>query len=259
VEGDETRLTQVVSNLLINSVRYTEPGGLIEISGHRDGKEIVLRVRDNGRGIAAAALPQIFDSFGKPLPGGSSRGGGLGLGLTIVRSMVAMHGGAVSAHSDGPGHGATFEVRLPSLASPMADPPTPPFGSVPAVRRRRILVVDDNEEAARMLGVALTLSGNDVVVFHRASEALRPLEAFTPDVALLDIGLSEMSGHELGVRLRERHPTLKLIAVTGYGQPSDRQTSERAGFAAHLVKPVPLPRLLEVLNALDERAQAADL
>jgi signal transduction histidine kinase len=250
VEGDEMRLTQVVSNLLINSVRYTEPGGLIQITGHQDGNEIVLRVRDNGRGIDAAALPQIFDSFGKPSPGGVSRGGGLGLGLTIVRSMVALHGGAVSAHSDGPGRGATFEVRLPSLALPIADPPAPPLEPLETVRRRRILVVDDNEEAADMLGDALTLSGNDVVVFHRASEALRPSEAFTPDIALLDVGLSDMSGHELGVRLRQRHPALKLIALTGFGQPSDRQVSERAGFAAHLVKPVPLLRLLEVINTL---------
>jgi signal transduction histidine kinase len=245
VDGDEARLTQVVTNLLINSVRYTETGGAITIAAWRDGEEAVLQVRDNGQGIEAERLPHIFDSFGKARPPGGS---GLGLGLTIVHNLMDLHGGTATAQSDGPGKGATFEVRLRTFAAPATRaepvPPTPP----PVVRRRKILIVDDNREAANLIGEALRLSGHEVALAYQADEALLRVERFTPDVALLDVGLAGMSGHDLGEELRLRHGTLKLVAITGYGQPSDREASRRAGFAAHLVKPVGLRELLEVIG-----------
>jgi signal transduction histidine kinase/CheY-like chemotaxis protein len=245
VDGDEARLTQVVTNLLINSVRYTEPGGAITIAAWRDGEEAVLQVRDNGQGIEAERLPHIFDSFGRARPPGGS---GLGLGLTIVHNMVELHGGSTAAHSDGPGKGATFEVRLRTFAAPPArvEPTRPP---PPVAPRRKILIVDDNREAANLIGEALRLSGHEVALAYRADEALLRVEGFTPDVALLDVGLVGMSGHDLGEQLRQRHATTKLVALTGYGQPSDREASRRAGFAAHLVKPVALSELLEVIGA----------
>ncbi len=252
VDGDEARLTQVVTNLLINSVRYTEPGGAITVRGWRDGEEAILQVRDNGQGIDAERLPHIFDSFGKArAPGGS----GLGLGLTIVHNLVALHAGTATAHSDGAGRGATFEVRLRTfaVAAPRAEPagraPTP--ATQPTTQRRKILVVDDNREAANLMGEALRLSGHEVAIAYQADEALLRLACFAPDVALLDVGLAGMSGHDLGEELRQRHATIKLVAVTGYGQPSDREASRRAGFAAHLVKPVGLSELLEVIGGRD--------
>ncbi len=244
VDGDEARLTQVVTNLLINSVRYTETGGAITIAAWRDGEEAVLQVRDNGQGIEAERLPHIFDSFGKARPPGGS---GLGLGLTIVHNLMELHGGTATAQSDGPGKGATFEVRLKTFAAPVRAEPVPPRPP-PAVRRRRILIVDDNREAANLIGEALRLSGHEVALAYQADEALLRVERFTPDVALLDVGLAGMSGHDLGEELRLRNATLKLVAITGYGQPSDREASRRAGFAAHLVKPVGLRELLEVIS-----------
>ena len=246
VDGDEARLTQVVTNLLINSVRYTDPGGAITVRGWRDGDQAILQVRDNGQGIDAERLPHIFDSFGKARPPGGS---GLGLGLTIVHNLVALHGGTATAHSDGPGRGATFEVRLRTFAVPAA-PGQPARGTpTPATtKRRKILVVDDNREAANLIGEALRLSGHEVAIAYRADEALLRVAGFTPDVALLDVGLAGMSGHHLGEELRQRHAAIKLVAITGYGQPSDREASRRAGFAAHLVKPVGLGDLLEVVG-----------
>jgi signal transduction histidine kinase/CheY-like chemotaxis protein len=252
VDGDEARLTQVVSNLLINAVRYTEPGGVISITGKRARDEVVLRVHDTGHGIAAESLPHIFDAFGKPRPAGAQPGPGLGLGLTVVRNLVGLHGGTATAHSDGPGLGASFEVRLPALVSQGPQPQPPPRAPTPPMSRRKILIVDDNRDAANLIGDVLRLSGHDVALAYRADEALFSVEQFAPDVALLDIGLADMSGHALGRKLRERYAAVKLIAITGYGQPSDREASLRAGFAAHLVKPVALRELLEVMSAAFE-------
>jgi signal transduction histidine kinase len=249
VDGDEGRLTQVVSNLLVNAVRYTEPGGTITVTGARAGGDVVLRVSDNGRGIEPALLPQIFDSFGKPGSSGLPPGAGLGLGLTIVRSMIELHGGTVTAHSDGLGRGSTFEVRLPALVASQVEAPTKPHLPATPVIARRILIVDDNREAADLMGDALRLSGHEVVLAYRAEEALARVESFVPDVALLDIGLPDMNGRELGGRLRHRNAAMKLIAVTGFGQPSDREASRRAGFAAHMVKPVGVRELLDLIRS----------
>ena len=203
---------------------------------------------DNGRGIDPALLPQIFDSFGRSGSPGVPPGAGLGLGLTIVRSMIELHGGTVTARSEGLGHGSTFEVRLPALVSSRAEVPSRPRPPAPPVVSRRILIVDDNREAAESMGDALRPSGHEVVLAYRAEEALSRLESFVPDVALLDIGLPDMNGRELGGRLRQRNAEMKLIAVTGFGQPSDCEASRRAGFAAHMVKPVGVRELLDLIR-----------
>ena len=248
VDGDEARLTQVVTNLLINSARYTEPGGAITVRGWRAGDQAILQVRDNGQGIDAERLPHIFDSFGKARPPGGS---GLGLGLTIVHNLVALHGGTATAHSDGPGQGATFEIRLRTFTLPAAPRPPASRPPTPALKRRKILIVDDNREAANLIGEALRLSGHEVAIAYQADEALLRVACFTPDVALLDVGLAGMSGHHLGEELRQQHAAIKLVAITGYGQPSDREASRRAGFVAHLVKPVGLSDLLEIIGGQD--------
>jgi signal transduction histidine kinase/CheY-like chemotaxis protein len=248
VDGDEGRLTQVVSNLLVNAVRYTDPGGVITVTGRREGEEVVLRVTDNGRGIAPELLPQIFDSFGRSGAPGLPHGAGLGLGLTIVRNMIELHGGTVAAHSDGVGRGATFEARLPALVSTGPEPPPPLRPPAPPTASRRILIVDDNRDAANLMGDALRISGHEVALAYRADEALTRLKSFVPDVALLDIGLPDMNGRELGSQVRLRNERVKLIAVTGFGQPSDREASRRAGFAAHVVKPVNVRELLELIR-----------
>ena len=247
VDGDEGRLTQVVSNLLVNAVRYTELGGTITITGAREGADVVLRVSDNGQGIAPDLLPQIFDSFVRSGPPDVPHGGGLGLGLTIVRSIVELHGGTVTAHSEGRGRGATFEVRLPALGPPPIQVAVRGSVTVPGTAGRKILIVDDNHDVATLMGSALRLMGHEVAVAFTAAEALGRLTSFTPEVALLDVGLPDMNGRELGERLRQHDAAIKLIAVTGYGQPADSEASRRAGFAAHLVKPVDVRKLIAVL------------
>ena len=244
VDGDEARLTQVVTNLLINSVRYTEPGGAITVAAWRDGERPSCRSATTVRG----STPRGFRTSSIRSEGAPSGRLGLGLGLTIVHNLVELHGGTATAHSDGPGRGATFEVRLRTFAAPVARAEPAVRTPAPAVQRRKILIVDDNREAANLMGEALRLSGHEVALAYQADEALLRVERFTPDVALLDVGLAGMSGHDLGEELRQRHAAMKLVAITGYGQPSDREASRRAGFAAHLVKPVGLSELLEVIG-----------
>lgn len=257
VRGDPTRLSQVVANLLTNAAKYTPPGGHITVrAGNEDG-DVVLRVRDTGIGIDHEVLPRVFDLFVQERQAIDRSQGGLGLGLTIVRSLVEQHRGSVSAHSDGPGRGSEFVVRLPEVSSaPDADagPHRSPGTTVPAASAgigRRILVVDDNEDAADMLSDALKMKGHVTTVAHDAPDALKVAAAFMPEVAFLDIGLPVMDGYELAVRLREIPGLsgLRLIAVTGYGQESDRRKSEVAGFHHHLVKPVDLDAVDTVLGA----------
>jgi signal transduction histidine kinase len=249
LDGDEGRLTQVVSNLLVNAVRHTEPGGVISVRGAHEGNDVVLRVSDSGQGIEPELLPQIFDSFVRSGTADVPHGPGLGLGLAIVRHIVQLHGGTVTAHSEGRGRGATFEVRLPALA-PAPMPVEAGAGAPPAgVVARKILIVDDNRDVATLMGSALRILGHEVALAFTAGEALGRLASFTPEVALLDVGLPDMNGRELGARLREHDAAIKLIAVTGYGQPSDSEASRRAGFAAHLVKPVDVRELIAALGA----------
>ncbi|HEX7034898.1 MAG TPA: ATP-binding protein [Pseudomonadales bacterium] len=250
VQGDAARLTQVVSNLLSNAAKYTEPEGRIELSAVRSADEIVLRVRDNGTGISPDLLPRVFDLFSQERQGIDRSLGGLGLGLTIVRSMVELHGGVVSAASDGPGLGAEFTVRLPALdAEALPDEPAVPERGVVGPPRR-VLVVDDNEDAAQALGDFVRGAGHAVRIAYDGPSALRLAESFEPDVVLLDIGLPVMDGYEVAGRLAAAARTPRLIAVTGYGQPAERERARAVGFDAHLVKPIDLNRLVGLLEEL---------
>jgi len=253
VEGDAARLTQVIGNLLTNAGKYTPAGGNVFVSARVELGEVVLRVKDTGIGIAPEVLPRVFDIFVQGRQAIDRAQGGLGLGLTIVRSLVERHGGTVTAHSDGARRGTEVVVRLPRTNAP--PPPAP------RVRRRsathpgrgvRILVVDDNEDAADMLAEALTMRGCQTEIAYDGPAALRVGAAHPFDAALLDIGLPAMDGYELAGRLREL-PTLanaRLVAVTGYGQESDRQRARAAGFEDHLVKPVDLGALDAIVGAL---------
>jgi PAS domain S-box-containing protein len=255
VKGDSTRLSQIVSNLLTNAAKYTPPGGHITIRTEEGDGEVVVRVRDSGLGIAPEVLPRVFDLFVQERQTIDRSQGGLGLGLTIVRNLVERHGGTVSANSEGPGKGSEFVVRLPraSVGSVPEHAPVDAIAESVVARRDdspKILVVDDSVDGAEMLAAALSAMGYDTRVAHDALVALRIAADFRPDVALLDIGLPVMDGYELAARLRELSDSngMTLIALTGYGQESDRQKSREAGFDHHLVKPVDL-RLLESVLA----------
>ncbi len=261
LDADPTRLAQIFSNLLTNAAKYTEPGGRISVTAAREGGEAVIRVRDNGTGIDPRTLPQVFDLFVQESQALDRSQGGLGLGLAIVRSMVTLHGGRVEAHSEGRGRGSEFTVRLPlteaeaeagevrAPAAPVqADPAPPARDAVPG----RILVVDDNKDAADILSESLEVLGCQTQVAYDGPSALRLAETFRPEVALLDIGLPVMDGYELARLLRQQHAArgIRLIAVTGYGQSSDRQQSKAAGFDDHLVKPLDLDVLESLLKRL---------
>jgi signal transduction histidine kinase len=252
VDGDPVRLAQVVANLLNNAAKYTEARGRISLSTRREGAEVVVRVRDNGIGIEPGLLPRLFHLFTQGKRSLDRSQGGLGLGLTLVKSLVEMHGGSVSAESDGPGKGSEFIVRLPALESPARAAPfrPPPPAAERKRRAQRILVVDDNPDAADTLAEALRLEGHEVRVALDGPGALAVAPAFKPHCALLDIGLPVMDGYELAGRLRS-HPALqgiRLIAVSGYGQSTDRRRSLDAGFVEHLVKPVELEVILQAVG-----------
>ncbi|HEX2689569.1 MAG TPA: ATP-binding protein [Kofleriaceae bacterium] len=254
VEVDQTRIAQVLSNLLTNAAKYTERRGSIGLHARAEGAEVVVRVTDNGIGLAREMLPRVFDMFVQERQAIDRSRGGLGLGLTIVKSLVLQHGGSVAAHSEGPGRGATFEVRLPLAERPrLSTAPASSAGAVPAIRaKHRVLIVDDNEDAALLLAEAMGALGHETRVAHDGPGALKIVEAFTPEIALLDIGLPVMDGYELGRLLRnsEHLGTLRLVAVTGYGQPNDRRRSEESGFDAHIVKPVDTTRIGALLDQL---------
>jgi signal transduction histidine kinase len=254
VSADAVRCAQVLANLLTNAAKYTEPGGRLSVSARRDGGEVVVEVCDNGIGIASDMIGMVFERFIQARQALSRSQGGLGLGLAIARSMMALHGGSVEAHSDGPGHGSTFTVRMPAWQG-QGDAVGGAVPSVPAMVAQgglAILVVDDNEDAARALGEGLELLGHTVKVVFSAPEALAVAPQFQPQVGLLDIGLPGMDGYELALRLREQPgaAALRLFAVTGYGQDADRQQARDAGFEHHITKPVDLCRLDELLQGV---------
>jgi PAS domain S-box-containing protein len=251
LEADPIRLAQVIANLLTNAAKYTEPGGHIRVSAVRQGPDLVISVKDDGSGIEPDDLSQIFDLFVQG-PRSADRGqGGLGIGLTLVRNLVRMHGGEVTASSEGAGKGSEFVVRLPALDPGDTRPPAPipgPLDRTPSAAPRRVLLVDDNVDAVEVLGELVRSAGHEVILVHDGPQALRVVESFRPDVAILDIGLPVMDGYELAARLRERLP-LRLAALTGYGQDHDRARSAAAGFQAHFVKPVMPEVLLAYIDA----------
>jgi signal transduction histidine kinase/DNA-binding response OmpR family regulator len=251
LEADPTRLEQILINLLNNAAKYTEPGGRIWLTAAREGNEVVLRVRDTGIGIAAEMLPKVFDMFTQADRSLERSQGGLGIGLTLVRKLVELHGGTVGAFSAGPGQGSEFVARLPALiGEPTPERPASQEESTPRIGRAlRILVVDDNRPAAESLAMVLGLWGHQVEVAHDGPAALQAFRDHPQEVVLLDIGLPGMDGYAVARRLREQAGANKmvLIAVTGYGQEEDRRQAQLAGFDLHLVKPVDPTALRELL------------
>jgi PAS domain S-box-containing protein len=252
VEGDEFRLAQVFHNLLTNAARYMHSGGSIAVRAAAEDGRAVVEVIDDGVGIDPELLPAVFEPFVQGARSLDRAEGGLGIGLALVHSLVTAHGGAVTAHSAGPGRGSRFVVSLPLLAdrpAPAADAAAP-ASPADSGTRRRVLLVDDNHDAADMLAELLRLAGHDVRVAYDGPAALGEAAAFAPDVALLDIGLPVMDGYELARRLRADlvAPPKRLVALTGYGQDHDRDRSHAAGFHDHMVKPIDSARLLAMLE-----------
>lgn len=252
--GDGVRLAQVVANLLTNAARYTPIGGRIALRAWRDAGDICVSVTDNGIGIPADLLPRIFDLFVQGHRGADRSEGGLGIGLALVKNLVTLHGGTVDAHSEGPGRGSTFTIRLPRMTTPALGsavqataPASPPAQDAHA---KRVLVVDDNRDAGDSLAEVLRALGHSVCVATDPLDGLALAGEFEPQVAVLDIGLPGMDGYELAARIRARLGAAgcRLIALTGYGQHHDRQRSHDAGFDAHLVKPADIAQLGRLLD-----------
>jgi PAS domain S-box-containing protein len=247
VDGDVTRVEQILVNLVTNALKYTSAEGIISILVENDGREAFVRVTDTGRGIPAELLPRIFDLFVQGEQAPERAQGGLGIGLSLVRRLVELHGGRVEAASAGAGAGSTFSVYFPRL-------PAPPAAERPARRAvppQRALVVEDNDDAREMLRTLLELEGHTVYEAANGSAGLAAALAHRPDVAVIDIGLPEMDGYEVARRLRasESLNAIKLIALTGYGQAEDARRAHEAGFDLHIVKPVDPERLADVLAA----------
>ncbi|HKP56886.1 MAG TPA: ATP-binding protein [Polyangiales bacterium] len=248
VEVDRVRMAQVIANLLTNAAKYTPPGGRIRVATTLDGDDIVIAVEDNGAGISAELLPKVFDLFVQARQTLARSQGGLGLGLTIVRSLVTMHGGSVTAESDGLAKGSRFTIRLPVSKVRARVSTVPSAPKRVESRRERVLVVDDNADAAEMLCAALEALGYRTAVANDGPQALRVLDDMKPDVALLDIGLPVMDGYELAQRMQVQQPGIDLFAISGYGQDSDLKRSREVGFRQHLTKPVDLEALARLLE-----------
>jgi PAS domain S-box-containing protein len=257
LEADLTRLSQVISNLLNNAAKYTDEGGQIRLDAGADNGIVTIRVRDTGLGVDPQLLPHIFDLFTQAERTPDRSEGGLGIGLTLVKRLVELHGGTVEALSEGLGSGAEFIVRLPALASagerPLEKAPIRAPVAAPADGRSlRILIVDDNIDAADSIAMLLSMEGHETRAVHTARAALLAVPDFEPEVVLLDIGLPEMDGYEVARRLRAQtgRNRMRLVAVTGYGQPADRRRAHAAGFDEHMVKPVEPAALQDFLRVV---------
>ena len=256
VIGDQTRLVQVVSNLLSNSAKYSETGGRITVAVERVGAEVVVKVADTGMGIAAASLPTLWDMFSQVRDTLHKAQGGLGIGLSLVKRLVELHGGTVHAESPGVGGGSTFTVRLPLAAASAVLAPTVPAHAfvveAPPPTRRRILVVDDNRDAADSLAMLLDRAGNETRTAYDGAAAVDAAALFRPQVVLLDIGLPTIDGYEAARQIRDQPwgADMALVALTGWSQDEHRQKSKAAGFDAHLVKPANLTALSKLLADL---------
>jgi CheY-like chemotaxis protein len=255
--GDATRLGQVIGNLLTNAARYTHLGGQVVLSVAAESSDLVIRVKDNGEGLERELLPRLFEPFVQGQRDGDRRGGGLGLGLAVVKGLVGLHGGTVRAHSDGVGRGSEFVVRVPGVVlggygEGRLDRDVDVARSSATVRKR-VLVVDDNEDAASLLGELLEVGGHQVAVAFDGPAALRRVNAFNPDVALLDLGLPGMDGYQLLIALRKQlnGGRCRFLALTGYGQPADIERAAAAGFERLLVKPIDIELLERLLNRDD--------
>jgi two-component system CheB/CheR fusion protein len=261
VDGDPSRLEQVFVNLLSNAGKFTEPGGSITVEATLEGGQAVVRVRDTGIGIAPELLPRIWDLFAQAERSLDRAQGGLGIGLTVARRLVELHGGHIAAHSGGLGQGAEVTVSLPAVAGTVEETGVAPEQRVERMRDAgaRVLIVEDNPDAAEGLLMILELLGHRVRVVPDGIGALDAARASPPDVMLVDIGLPGMDGYELARRIR-RDPALKhlvLVALTGYGREEDKDRSIGAGFDYHLVKPVALDALSDLIDGLRETPLSA--
>jgi PAS domain S-box-containing protein len=255
LDADLTRLAQVLSNLLTNSAKYTEHGGQIWLTAERNADEAIVSVRDNGIGIPADALPRVFEMFSQVGRTIERSTGGLGIGLALVKGLVEMHGGTVTAESDGPAMGSNFTVRLPALVSITEPAPAaaPPQDARPSAGSgKRILVVDDSRASARTLATVLKLLGHEVRTAYDGIEAVEAAQEFHPEIVLMDVGMPRLNGYDAARRIREQPwaQAAIIIALTGWGREGDRIQSEEAGCNAHLVKPVNLADLQTLLSEL---------
>ncbi|MFD0738488.1 GAF domain-containing protein [Lysobacter koreensis] len=254
VDADPARLAQILANLLNNAAKYTDPGGHIRVIARRDGDEILATVSDDGVGIPSPMLERVFDLFTQVESSGVNLQSGLGIGLTLVRRLVELHGGTVSAASAGPGQGSAFTVRLPAAARHAPTTDGPAAGAAPAATALRILVVDDNHDAAAMMRLLLEMESHLVRVAGDGPQALEVAAEFQPDLIFLDIGLPGLSGYEVAARLRAQMATPPLlVAVTGWGTEEDRRRAREVGFDEHLVKPVDPLRILELVADLGRK------
>jgi signal transduction histidine kinase/ActR/RegA family two-component response regulator len=246
VTGDQVRLVQVFANVMTNAAKYTEPGGQIGVSVSASDDAVKVEISDNGVGIDREFMPRLFDMFAQANQRLDRSQGGLGIGLPVVKKLVEMHGGQITARSEGLGHGSTFEISLPRAQPPL------PVSALPVDERspaRRILIVDDNADSVSSLEALLEMDGHQTQVAFCAEDGLKFAESFEPDIVLLDIGLPEMDGYEVAKRLRQmpRGTALTIVALTGYSQQEDRKRTQDAGFDGHLVKPLDFAALEKLL------------
>lgn len=253
VRADPDRLEQIITNLVMNAIKYTPSQGTVEVRTYAEGEEAVLRVSDSGIGISPGLLPKVFDLFAQGEQGLARVQGGLGIGLTLVRRLTELHGGRVEAWSAGAGRGSTFTIRLPRAAAAQtaAEERLPaPAASNSHHPARRVLIIEDNDDAREALRMLLVMTGNEV---EEAADGESGVEVATrrpPDIALVDIGLPRVDGYEVARRIRASTPTVRLVAITGYGRDEDKARAREAGFDAHLLKPVSLDRLRRVMAQL---------
>jgi CheY-like chemotaxis protein/two-component sensor histidine kinase len=259
VDGDAGRLAQVIGNLIANAAKFTDKGGRIWLSAGREGDEAVIRVRDNGIGIAPEHLHTLFDMFVQVDTAVERSRDGLGIGLTLVKRLVELHGGTVAVHSAGPGCGSEFTVRL-AAAPAAAESRQADRGAPAAVDSiaRRVLVVDDNRDAAESLAMLLEFEGHELHKAHDGADAVTLAERVRPDIVLMDIGLPILNGYEVCRRIRDQAwgAPIVMVAITGWGQEEDREQSRQAGFDLHLVKPVDHDELLRVVGSARPHASA---
>jgi two-component system CheB/CheR fusion protein len=271
IDGDATRLEQIFGNLLNNASKYTPPKGHIWLTAELETdratgeegspkSEVVVRVRDNGIGLSPETLPQIFELFMQSSHSLDRAQGGLGIGLTLAKELVELHGGTIAVHSAGLGTGSEFIVRLPTIPGKTSDvsAPTSKQKSSSATIHRRVLVVDDNKDEAESLAMFVQLAGHEVQMAHDGPTALEVVRKFKPEVVLLDIGMPGMDGYEVASNLRRQPELAKLclVAVTGYGQDDDRRRAFAAGFTHHVTKPIEPDRLLDLIANLSSSPKA---
>ena len=262
LDADAQRLSQVFANVLNNASKYTPSGGTIWLDAGREDAQLVVSVRDSGIGLTAEQCKQIFDLFVQVDASLERARGGLGIGLTLVRQLVEMHGGSVAVHSEGLGHGSEFTIHVPLAIADEAAPELDTSHQAPAGRSLRILIVDDNHDGADMLALTLTILGHQVTTIYEPLKAAAAADAFRPDVAFLDIGMPALNGYELAAILKKQPwaSQLLLVALTGWGQEENRQRSAAAGFDEHLVKPIELEtidRICQMASAVTSREPVA--